>query len=138
MKKLLVPLALVFTLNAQAAPDCWTVDAADTGKNRDGQEIKDGNFLITVDTVAITKENLLVVIDKVDFGNLKPESFPQLFENVLLFSTKATVAGADEEKVDRPKLIEQVGLQLDEIAAIPGVKGVECNGIGRPGNAPAY
>lgn len=137
MKKLFYPLALALSLSAQAAPDCWTVDATDIGKNKNGRELKDGYFLITVDTKAISKEDLLLVIDKVDFGNLKPDSFPQLFENVLIINTRATVADADKDKVDRPKLIETVGAQLDEIAAILGVTGVDCNGIERPGWLPA-
>lgn len=125
-------LALGFSLGAQAAPDCFTVDGKETGPNKDGREVVDGAFLVSVDAPNISKENLLLVLDKVDFGNLKADAFPQLLEDTIILSTKATVAGADEQQVDRPKLIEAVNAQIDEITAIQGVKGVDCNAVQRP------
>jgi hypothetical protein len=125
-------LALGFSLGAQAAPDCFTIDGKETGANKDGREIVDGAFLISVDAANISKENLLAVMDKVDFGNLKADSFPQILEDVMILSTKASVAGADDSQVDRPKLIETVNGQIDEIAAIAGVKSVDCNAVQRP------
>jgi len=125
-------LALTLSLTAQAAPDCFTTDAADKGLNRDGREIIDGAFLISVDAKNISKENLLLVMDKVDFGNLRADAFPQLLEDVMIFSTKASVAGAEDSQVDRPKLIDTVNGQIDELAGIPGVTSVDCNAVQRP------
>jgi hypothetical protein len=133
MKASLVGLfTLTFSLAAHAAPDCFTVDGKETGANKDGREIVDGAFLISVDARNISKENLLLVMDKVDFGNLRADSFPQLLEDVIILSTKASTAGADDSQVDRPKLIETVNGQIDEITAIAGVKSVDCNAVQRP------
>lgn len=132
MKALLTVLALAFSVTAHAAPDCFTTDGSDKGMNKDGREILDGAFLISVDARNISKENLILVMDKVDFGNLRADSFPQLLEDVIILSTKASVAGASDGQVDRPKLIETVNAQIDEITSIPGVKSVDCNAVQRP------
>ena len=133
MKALFIGMAgFIWALSAVAAPDCWTRDGAAIGQNAEGKEIHDGNFIVTVEAPAITKENLLVVMEKINFGNLSAEEFPQIFEETLIFHTKASSGSTSDQQVDRPKLIEQVGAQLDEIAGIPGVKGVDCNAIARP------
>ncbi|RZA06348.1 MAG: hypothetical protein EOP11_10620, partial [Proteobacteria bacterium] len=100
---LLSLLALTLSFTAHAAPDCWTADGNATGPNKEGREITDGGFLISVDAKNISKDDLLLVMTKVNFGNLKADSFPQFLEDVMIVSTKASVAGTEEGNVDRPK-----------------------------------
>lgn len=129
MKNLICALALI-SASAQAAPNCWTTDGAPTGNNTEGKYIRDGQFVVTVDTPSISKEDLLEAMVKLNFGNLKAPSYPVFLEGTVVFTTAASVAGAEE--VDRPKLVQTVNAQIDEILAINGVKGADCNIIAMP------
>lgn len=124
---LLLSLFLLPSAAMAETPDCWTVDGKPSGFNASGQEVADGQFLITVETQTITKENLLQVMAKVNYGNLKPNAFPSIFDQFLIFSL-----GAIQEDADRSALIPAVNEQLREIAAIPGVSSMACNVVSRP------
>jgi hypothetical protein len=130
--KLLAILALAAMPFAEEAqlPDCWTVDGSSIGINREGREIADGQFLVTVNVSEVTKEDLVRVMGLVNRGNLRPLNYPFVFDGIIIFSTEAVWNGTeDPERLD---LIEAVNRQMSEIREVPGVTGVECNGIARP------
>lgn len=108
-------------------PDCWTVDGKAVGYNASGQEIADGQFLLTVEIPRISKEGLVQVMTKLNYGNLRPGGFPAIFEDFMVFTVEAI-----QEDADRGALIPAVNEQLEEIASIPGVGGMSCNAVSRP------
>jgi hypothetical protein len=107
---------------ALAAPPCWTVNGSSIGPNKEGKNIADGEFLITMEISKATKDDLISVMQKVKFGNIKPNAYPSIFEDFIIFHVESI-----KENTERPALIEAVNGQIDEIAAIHGVKSVECN-----------
>ena len=112
------------SLPALAAPPCWTTDGSEIGLNKEGTKIADGQFLITVDVNQITKENLVLVMQKVKFGNIEPSSYPTILDDTIVFHVKSI-----SENTERLLLIEAVNAQIDELLAIPGVKEAGCNGV---------
>jgi hypothetical protein len=109
------------------APDCWTVDGAEIGKNAEGIEIADGQFLLTVEISKISKDDLILIMTKVGSGNLKPGAYPNIIGDSMIFFIDTI-----KENADRNALKEAVSMQIEEMAAIPGVQMVGCNAISRP------
>lgn len=115
-------LFLFFSVPAYAAPPCWTIDGSPIGPNKDGVKIADGQFLLTVEVSRISKENLVLVMQKSKFGNVKPSEFPTVMDDMILFPLEAVT-----ENTERAPLMEAVNGQIDEMLAIPGVRDVACN-----------
>lgn len=117
-------LLFLFSLPALAAPPCWTTDGSEIGLNKDGLKIADGQFLVTLDVSQSTKEDLLLMMQKAKFGNIKPSAYPTILDQVIVFQLEAV-----RENTERLDLMKAVDGQIDEIQAIRGVTDISCNGI---------
>ena len=117
-------VSLFLSIAALAAPPCWTISGEATGPNIDGLNIADGQFLVSVDVNQVSKENLVLVMKKLKFGNIEPSAYPTIFDDTIVFYIESV-----SENTERPVLIEAVNAQIDELAAIPGVTEVGCNTI---------
>lgn len=124
-----VALCFSFTQARAAAPDCWTVDGSSAGKNAEGVELADGQFLVSVELAQITKDNLVTVLRKMQHGNLNARLQPTILEEFISFQLETVKSDAE-----RDALKESINSQVMGILEVPGVSGVECNTITNPGD----
>jgi hypothetical protein len=124
-------LLILLSTPALAAPPCWTTDGSEIGLNRDGLKIADGQFLVTQDVSLSSKESLLLMLQKAKFGNIKPNAYPTILDQVIVFHLEAV-----SENTERQDLMRAVDGQIDEIQAIEGVTDISCNGITGAGSRP--
>jgi hypothetical protein len=121
MKMLGLALMSLFALNAHAAevPNCWS---------ESGRDVVDGSFVIHLDTEKMTKEDIVLALDKAKDKNLEAAGFPMVFSPHIYFVTTAADYGVGSYRLSREQLKKAVTEQLSALLSVPGVS-AECNGI---------
>ncbi len=121
---------------AQAAvplPDCWTNNGRSIGNNPRGEEIADGQWIIQVDFHAISKKDLVALMNKARKGSLTYHGDPMVFEpDLMMLHVQAVSEGGRRQS--RAELKQRANAQLAEIVSHPAVPSVDCNGIAYPAN----
>lgn len=126
MKKIYIFLfvTLISTLSfAGSIPYCWD--------NSERPAVKDGSFLIQVNTDAVTKDELLDVLDWANGVNLRGDGYPIVYSDAMTIVSQGVDYGFGDNRLERKELIEVVEEELAPIADIDGVL-IFCNGIVYP------
>lgn len=101
-------------------PNCWN-----------NPDVKEGSYLIGIETNKISKEELLKVMDLADGKYLRAKNYPTIFEEYMVINTEAFDPGMEGRKLSKEELQKIVEHILASISHDSGIS-ISCNVIVTP------
>ncbi len=103
-----------FSAVAAEIPNCW-----------DNPDVVEGDYLITLHTSVMTKEEILTVLDKADKKYIEAQGYPIVTDDTIVILTQAR-----ENRLSKKELKAAAEEELRPIGQVTGVE-ISCNGIVR-------